>query len=279
MTDRTEAAVCPICPRHCALREGQTGACRARVCRDGRVVCGNYGRVTSLALDPIEKKPLRRFRPGSLILSAGSYGCSLACPWCQNAEISARGPETDWTYLSPEALTERALALVPRGNIGLAFTYNEPTVGWEYLMDTAALAVSRGLQTVLVTNGSLCREPLLALLPFIDAMNIDLKGFTPELYRRIGGDLETVRAAIALSQARCHVEVTTLIVPGRNDSEAEMDAEAAWLASLSPELPLHISRFFPRYKLSDVPATPVDTVYRLRDTAARHLRWVYTGNC
>jgi pyruvate formate lyase activating enzyme len=272
-------AVCSLCPRRCAIEEGGTGACRARENRDGRVVCGNYGRLTSLALDPIEKKPLRRFFPGSRILSAGSYGCNLRCPFCQNSEISMADASFRTCDAAPEELVRRAAELAPEGNIGLAFTYNEPLVGYEFVRDCARLAHEAGLKTVLVTNGCFLREPLEALLPDIDAANIDLKGFTPEYYRWLGGDLDTVKEAIALAAPRCHVEVTTLVVPGKNDSPAEMEAEAEWLASVDPLIPLHISRFFPRYRLTDRGPTDVEAVYRLRDVAAGRLKYVYTGNC
>lgn len=270
---------CTLCPHHCALEEGQTGACRARVCRSGRIADDGYGQLTALALDPVEKKPLRRYFPGSRILSAGSYGCNLRCPFCQNAEISMADRRVRSRFVSPEVLVQQAQSLVPEGNLGLAFTYNEPLVNYEYVRDCARLAHEKELKNVLVTNGCFCREPLESLLPDIDAMNIDLKGFTPEFYRWLGGDLETVKSAIALCAARCHVEVTTLVIPGKNDGEAEMDAEAAWLASVDPDIPLHISRFFPRYHLRDRGPTPVETIFRLRDTALSHLRNVYTGNC
>lgn len=261
------------------LAEGQTGFCRARQNSGGKIICANYGRVTSLALDPIEKKPLRRFYPGSLILSVGSYGCNLRCPFCQNYEISMADAGARSSYVVPQALVERALSLRQRGNIGLAFTYNEPLVGYEYVRDCAALAQEKDLKTVLVTNGMIEAEPLAVLLPLIDALNVDLKGFTQTFYTFVGGDLETVKRSIALAAERCHVEVTTLIIPGHNDDPNDMEREAAWLASLNPELPLHISRFFPRYQLTDWPPTPLETVYALRDVAARHLRYVYTGNC
>jgi pyruvate formate lyase activating enzyme len=261
------------------LDEGQTGRCRARTNADGVISCSSYGRLTSLSLDPVEKKPLARFFPGKYVLSAGSYGCNLRCPFCQNAEISMADGTARTIAMAPEALVERALKLVPRGNIGLAFTYNEPFVGYEYVRDCARLAHEAGLKNVLVTNGMICRAPLLALLPLIDAMNIDLKAFALPFYDMVGGDLETVKETVALSAGQCHVEVTTLIIPGKNDAEAEMDAEAAWLCSLSPELPLHISRFFPHYRMLDVPPTPVETIRRLVRVAEKHLRYVYAGNC
>ena len=245
----------------------------------GKIVCESYGRLTALALDPIEKKPLARFFPGSFILSAGSYGCNLNCPFCQNAGISMADATAPTTFVSPEDLVEKALSLRAQGNIGLAFTYNEPLISYEYVRDCARLAHEKGLKTVLVTNGTIEEGPLRALLPLIDAMNIDLKGFTAEIYRTLGGDLATVRRTIGLSVPACHVEVTTLIVPGLSDDPDDMDREAAWLASLDPGIPLHISRFFPRYRLTDRPPTPVETVYALREVAAKHLRYVYTGNC
>ena len=273
-------AVCPVCPHHCLLAEGQTGRCRARKNREGKIVSINYGKLTSLMLDPIEKKPLRRFFPGSRILSVGSFGCNLACPFCQNYEISmADSGQAHWQEAAPEALAGLAQEYQDRGNIGVAFTYNEPLVGYEFVRDTARLVRERGMKNVLVTNG--CAEPLVLeeLLPYVDAMNIDLKGFTGEWYERLGGDLETVKRFIARAAQDCHVELTTLIVPGENDSEEEMEREASWIASLNREIPLHVTRFFPRYRMADKAPTPVERVYRLRNTAAQWLRYVYVGNC
>lgn len=273
------SVTCELCFHHCQLDEGQVGACRARANRDGAIRPLNYSRLTALALDPIEKKPLRRFRPGSLILSAGSFGCNLHCPFCQNAEIAAAGAEAYTRDCSPEQLVQEALRLRDKGNIGVAYTYNEPLVGYEYVRDCAALVHRAGMVNVLVTNGTIAEAPWLKLLPLLDAVNIDLKGFTQSWYRRLGGDLETVKRSIALAAPVCHVEVTTLVVPGENDSEEEMRALSAWLASVSPEIPLHVSRFFPRYRMQGRPPTPVDTVYRLAEVARERLLYVYTGNC
>ena len=271
---------CELCFHRCQLAEGQTGFCRARICRDGAVVPLNYGKLTSLALDPIEKKPLRRFRPRSLILSVGSFGCNLRCPFCQNHEISMAGDGKIQTVdISPEQLANKAVELIPRGNIGVAYTYNEPLVGYEYVRDCAALVHDRGMVNVLVTNGTMNEQPWRALLPLIDAANINLKGFTPEWYRRLGGDLDTVKRSIALVAEQCHVEVTTLLVPGENDSVEEIRALAQWLASVDPDIPLHLSRFFPRYEMRDRPPTLVQDVYRLADEARAWLTYVYTGNC
>lgn len=270
---------CTLCFHHCALEEGQTGACRARANRNGTVVPLNYGRLTAMALDPIEKKPLRRFYPGSKVLSVGSFGCNLHCPFCQNAEIAAAGVELYTQDCPPETLAAQALALRQRGNIGVAYTYNEPLVGYEYVRDCAALVHQAGMLNVLVTNGTIEEPFWQELLPLLDAVNIDLKGFTQAWYRRLGGDLPTVQRAIELAADHCHLEVTTLVVPGENDSEAEMRALSTWLASVSPAIPLHVSRFFPRHRMQDRPPTPVATVYRLAEIAREHLRYVYTGNC
>ena len=271
---------CELCFHHCALNEGQTGLCRARACQDGKIVCLNYGKLTSLALDPIEKKPLRRFHPGSLILSVGSFGCNMRCPFCQNHEISMAGDSGIPTVeVSPEQLAAQAAELVPHGSIGVAYTYNEPLTGYEYVRDCAALVHEQGMVNVLVTNGTVEEEPWRALLPLVDAANIDLKGFTPSWYRRLGGDLETVKRSIVLAAERCHVEVTTLLIPGENDSEEEIRELARWLASISPEIPLHLSRFFPQYQMVDRLPTPVEQVYRLSEAAQEYLSHVYTGNC
>ena len=273
-------ALCELCFHHCALDEGQTGLCRARACQDGKIVSLNYGKLTSLALDPIEKKPLRRFHPGSLILSVGSFGCNLRCPFCQNHEISMAGDSGIPTVeVSPEQLAAQAAELVPHGSIGVAYTYNEPLTGYEYIRDCAALVHEQGMVNVLVTNGTVEEEPWRALLPLVDAANIDLKGFTPSWYRRLGGDLETVKRSIVLAAERCHVEVTTLLIPGENDSEEEIRELARWLASISPEIPLHLSRFFPQYQMVDRLPTPVEQVYRLSEAAQEYLSHVYTGNC
>lgn len=271
---------CRVCMHHCSLEPGQTGLCRARKNENGQIVCSNYGQVTSLALDPIEKKPLSMYRPGSLVMSVGSYGCNLRCAFCQNHEISMAGEESAGAvYISPEALAKRALEYRPMGNIGAAFTYNEPLVGWEYVRDSARIIKELGMDNAMVTNGTASLEVLEELLPHMDAMNIDLKAFREETYRKLGGDLETVKAFIARAAAGCHVELTTLVVPGMNDSTEEMEEEARWIASLGKDIPLHVTRFFPRYHMTDRDATEVGQVYRLAEAAGKYLEHVFVGNC
>ena len=271
---------CQVCMHHCSLGPGQTGFCLARKNENGAVICGNYGRVTSMALDPIEKKPLKMFRPGSRILSVGSYGCNLRCPFCQNYEISmADEAAAGALYISPKELAQKALEYKAAGNIGVAFTYNEPLVGWESVRDTAKLVREAGMVIVLVTNGSATLEVLEELLPFTDAMNIDLKGFRADYYRKLGGDLETVKAFIRHAAASCHVEITTLIVPEENDSLEEMEEEAQWIASLDGEIPLHVTRFFPRYHMENRGPTDIGRVYLLAETARKYLKNVFVGNC
>lgn len=246
---------------------------------DGKVISENYGMLTSISLDPIEKKPLKRFLPGSMILSVGSYGCNLKCPFCQNYEISAADKDTaDTRYISPDELSEMASELKDKGNIGVAFTYNEPLVGWEYVRDTAVKVHERKMKTVLVSNGSVSEQIADEVIPLIDAMNIDLKVFSEEGYRKLGGDLMQTMKFIEKAAGHSHVELTTLIVPGLNDDREMMKKEASWIAGIDKDIVLHVTRYFPRWKMRE-PATDIDTVYLLADIARRSLRYVYTGNC
>ena len=289
MSDHSNcSAVCPVCPHRCRIAEGKTGRCRARGTRDGSVVPLNYGLVTSLALDPIEKKPLARFYPGSRILSVGSYGCSLNCPFCQNWEISMsdgqefrHGRRAEDNYVSPEALADMAEHLRPQRNIGVAFTYNEPLISYEYVMDTARLLREKDLKVVLVTNGYVNDEIADTVLPLTDALNIDLKSFQDDVYRNfLGGNLAAVKNFIAKAAEQCHVELTSLIVPGMNDSEEEIRAMTQWIASLphGEEIPLHITRFFPRYRMQDRNPTEKAAILKLVEIARQRLKYVFPGN-
>ena len=277
-----EQVLCDVCPKFCKLREGQIGFCRARSNIGGKIVPINYGQATSLALDPIEKKPLMRFCSGTYILSYGSYGCNLRCPYCQNASISMAGPDNcPHRLITPEGLTDLAVDLSRQepGNIGVAFTYNEPTVCFEFIRDTSKLLHEAGLKSVVVTNGGLVRKYADELLPHVDALNIDLKGFSDEFYRYVKGEFDTVKEFIkAAVEHECHVELTTLVIPTKNDDPEEMEREDEWITSISPEIPLHLSRFFPRHKVDDLPPTPAETIYRLKDIAQKKLKYVYTGN-
>ena len=274
-----EKITCEICPHHCRLAVGEVGKCRARINDGKKITALNYGAITSAALDPIEKKPLYKFFPGSRILSVGSYGCNLNCPFCQNHEISMADSTFPTRQITPEQLVALAAELVPQKNIGVAFTYNEPFISYEFVRDTSNLLKAVGLKSVLVTNGTVAPAALKKILPLIDAMNIDLKGFSQEIYSKLGGDFETVRRTIELAAQSCHVEVTTLIVPTMNDSPDDMIREAEWIASISKDIPLHISRFFPRYKVTNLPPTPVKKIYELVNVAKRHLNFVFAGNC
>ena len=286
---------CELCPHRCDIGENRAGICGVRENRGGVLAASGYGRVSSIALDPIEKKPLYMFHPGKYVLSIGGYGCNLRCPFCQNYEISKEFPplpgraggddgqnpesesrDTAVSALAPDDILKYALKTIPDGNIGVAYTYNEPLTGYEFLYDCAQLVRRAGLLNVIVTNGFINKEPLMALLPLIDAMNIDLKGFTDTFYERVGGTLDTVKETIDAARRFCHVEVTTLIIPGEN--EGDIMEISKWLASVDDTIPLHLSRFFPRYRYNDRAPTPREAVFLARDIAGKYLKNVFVGN-
>lgn len=273
-----EAITCKLCPHYCKLKEGQIGFCGARQAVSGNVQPLNYGKITALALDPIEKKPLAYYHPGSMILSVGSFGCNMACPFCQNYHIAARREDRSALRdITSEQLIALAKDDIKRGNIGIAFTYNEPLIAFEFILDTAKSAKNEGLKTVLITNGQINETYLKKLLPYISAWNIDLKSFSEAAYRKLGGDFNTVLRTIELAQAEAHVEITTLIVPGISDSEDEMREEAKYLASLNPDIPLHLNRYFPCYKYTE-PTTDITKMKELKQIASRYLNRVRLGN-
>lgn len=265
---------CTLCPNGCRIKKGTFGSCSVRYNNEGKLELPLAGRISGLAMDPIEKKPLFHFFPGRKILSAGFYGCSLHCPFCQNHTIS-QAVDRDAPYYSPEDLVRTAL---DRGSFAIAYTYNEPTIHAEYVLETAGKARKNGLKNVLVTNGYVQEETGRVLIAAMDAANIDLKSFSDIFYRReLHGRLQPVLDFITAAAGKIHVEATTLVIPGKNDSEEEITQIAQFLAGLNPSLPLHLSCYYPVYKYR-IPATRPESVERLAETARRHLDYVYTGN-
>jgi len=272
------AVACALCPHFCEIREGKAGICRFRQNRAGTLYAANYGKVSSCGLDPIEKKPLYHFYPGSDILSFGTLGCNLSCGFCQNWQIAL--DESPTKDITPESMVEMAVQQCERGypNIGIAYTYNEPFMWYEFVLDTARLVKKAGLNNVLVTNGFVNEAPLREMLPRIDAMNIDVKGFTEEYYHdNCKGRLAPVLRTVEIACRECHVELTTLLVTGLNDSPEEISRLVDWIASLDRDIPLHFSRYFPMHKM-DLPATPLETLARAREIAREKLSYVYIGN-
>ena len=274
-------ATCTTCPHGCDLTLGKLGLCRSRRGGEDGVIAEGYGRITSLALDPIEKKPIARWRSGTTVLSLGSYGCNMRCPFCQNASIAQVGAdEVSWRVVTPQEVVDAAVDLADRRCIGIAYTYNEPLVNWEFLRDTGMLAHEAGLVNVLVSNGMATQSVLGEVASLVDAANIDLKCFTDEGYRSLGGDLATVKRTIEVLAAEpaCHLEVTTLVVPGLSDDASQIDEMARWLASLDSSIVYHLTRFFPQHRMADARPTPVSTLHSLQRVAAAHLADVVLGN-
>lgn len=269
------AVNCCLCPHHCKIAPGKVGTCKVRKNIDGKLYSINYGRVSSWAMDPIEKKPLYHFYPGSMIFSVGSIGCNFRCKFCQNWQIA------QLTDISTQEISAAELikaAKRQKGNIGIAYTYNEPTIWYEYVIECAKLARQEGLKNVLITNGFIEKEPLQEILPYIDAMNIDIKAFHEEFYKDLAfGSLSPVKRTVEIAQAKCHVEITTLLIPGMNDRDQEIEKLAKWLSSLRKDIPLHLTRYFPNYKLN-IPPTPINKIKAARNIAMKHLDYVYSGN-
>jgi pyruvate formate lyase activating enzyme len=267
---------CRLCPHQCLIAEGRVGVCRVRKNVGGKLHALTYGRVSSLHLDPIEKKPLFHFHPGSPILSLGAVGCNLSCRFCQNWEISQE--EVPTRALPPEEAVR--LARAEPGNLGLAYTYNEPLIWFEYIRDTANLARAAGLQNVLVTNGYIEEDPLGEILPRIDALNVDVKSMRDEFYVRLCGakTAAPVRRTVEMARDRgVHVEVTNLVIPGWNDADDDFEQLTDWLAGVDSDIPLHFSRYHPSYQMEE-PPTPAATLARAREIASRSLHYVYLGN-
>ncbi len=276
-TQKESGAVqCLLCPNQCVIKENNMSPCLSRVNNEGVLYAGNYGQIASIALDPIEKKPLTEFHPGKKILSIGSYGCNLHCSYCQNWEISqVKAPTRE---MSVQDLVQYALETVPQGNIGIGYTYNEPTVWYEFVLDCAKSVHAAGLLNVLVTNGYIAKEPLEKLLPFVDAMNIDLKGFSTDFYQNLcKGRLAPVLETISTCASHCHVELTTLVIPGWNDNPEQMADMAKWIANISPEIPLHMTRYRPSYKMTEPNMPEKKAMDVLASIASNHLNRVYVN--
>ncbi len=263
---------CELCPHRCLIAEGAAGLCRVRKNGKGVLIAESYGRITALQVDPIEKKPLAYFHPGEKIFSIGSYGCNLRCPFCQNFSIAHGHPAT--TEYTPEEIVS---AVKRRDLTHLAFTYNEPIVSFEFVLDTAKAAKKAGLVTVMVTNGYIEQEPLKELLPWIDAWNIDLKGFREETYQKLGGRLAPVCETIKTASRAAHVEITTLLVPGINDDRQEMKDLFQWIGELDPEIPIHLTRYFPAWKY-DKPSTDLAWMQEMAEEARKVCKRVKLGN-
>jgi pyruvate formate lyase activating enzyme len=271
---------CDLCPWFCVLKPGQTGNCNVRRNENGVLVTHVFNKVAAFGIDPIEKKPLYHFIPGSQILSVGSVGCNLHCSFCQNHHISQCYVEDfgNFREITAESLTETAKGI--KGNIGIAYTYNEPFTFFEFMSETAKLARAKGLKNVVVSNGYINPEPLKKLLPFIDALNIDLKAFDDDFYRKqtkgkLAPVLETLKI---ISTSKAHLEITNLVIPGLNDNLSEFENMVKWIAGeLGNKIPLHLSRYFPQYKLTEAP-TPSKTLEDFHRIASKYLLYVYLGN-
>ena len=276
---------CLLCPHRCLIKEGQSSRCLSRKNIGGKLYSLNYGKVLGAALDPIEKKPLYRFYPSSYIFSVGTFGCNFDCLFCQNhslvhsvpiEEKTEKKPNNYRDEVSPEELIG---AVLKTPSIGIAFTYNEPTVWYEYIKDVLPLAKEKDLKTVLVTNGFIEEEPLHGILPMVDAMNIDLKSFSPQFYTKVcKGKIEPVINTIKRAASEIHVEVTCLVIEGYNSGDDEMEALSQMLSKIRPDIPLHISAFYPAYKMKDKAPTRPETIRHLCKTAQRNLKYVYPGN-
>ena len=273
---------CLLCPHYCLIEEGEVGKCKVRSNIEGQLIADSYGLVSAVALDPIEKKPLKLYKQGNNILSIGSFGCNMNCSFCQNHGISLEYEERlkYGKNIYPSQLATLARKAMLENNIGVAYTYNEPFVGYEYVLDCAKIINSMALDNVIVTNGFINPIPLKMLLPYINAMNIDLKCFSSNYYKALGGQLDKVKDVIEIvaNKPHIHLEITTLIIPEDNDCENEINEMAKWIASINPNTPLHLSRFFPVYKYCHGKPTPIDLLHRLKEIATRHLNNVFIGN-
>lgn len=273
LTGQEGKVQCHLCPHECRIASGRAGICGARVNEGGRLIAATYGALAAIAMDPIEKKPLYHFYPGSRILSIGSLGCTFHCPWCQNWHLIDFKAQTE--QVTPEAVAETAAR---QGSIGVAYTYNEPWTFYEFVFDTARLVREQGMKNVLVTNGYFMPEPLEEILPLIDAMNIDLKGSQEAFYQgQIHARIEPVLRSIERASKDCHVELTLLLITDLNDSEEDLRKWVDFVAGVNPDMPVHFSRYRPMYKCT-IPPTPESSLRRALEIAKEKLHYVYLGN-
>jgi len=264
---------CLLCPHHCLIKNGDSGICRVRKNENGTLYTLNYGEISSIGVDPIEKKPLYHFHPGSRILSLGTYGCNFSCQFCQNWKISQGNPPTE--TLKPEEVID----LAEQKNVkSIAYTYSEPIVWYEFVKETAELASKKGFKNVLVTNGFINQEPLENILPYIDAANVDLKSFNDNFYKKYaGGRIESVKETIKFMADNIHVEITTLVINELNDDSEELKKLFKWISNINKSIPLHLSRYFPAYEMNK-PATEINTMEKAYNLAKKYLDFVYLGN-
>ncbi|MDW7651092.1 MAG: AmmeMemoRadiSam system radical SAM enzyme [Bacillota bacterium] len=269
---------CLLCPQFCRLKEGETGLCGVRKERDGKFYTLNYSVCAAMAIDPVEKKPLYHFFPGREIFSVGTVGCNLGCGFCQNWHLARQTAGLETTRLEPAQLVSLLEKYRDKNPVGLAYTYSEPGMWFEYVLDAARLVREKGYKNVLVTNGFLNEEPLKELLPWIDAFNIDVKAFRDDYYREhCAGRLDPVLRYVETAARDTHVELTYLVVPTLNDSEEDIRRFTDWVADINPAIPVHFSRYFPQHRFT-LPPTPVGVMEAVRKIASEKLHYVYLGN-
>jgi len=271
-----EKGRCRLCPQNCVISESKSGFCHARKNISGKLISEVYGRPAAINVDPIEKKPLYHFLPGSQSFSLGTVGCNLTCEHCQNFDISCASPDTSTEVVPPEKIVEMALA---KGCDSISYTYNEPTVFFEYAVDCAKLARKKGLKNVIVTNGFINTGPAKEFAEVMDAANVDLKAFNEDFYRKIAkGSLKPVLDTLKLYKDKLWLEVTNLIIDGKNDNLKEIEDMCCWLKDNIGNVPLHFSRAYPMHKMQDIRPTPEGTLLKARDIARKYLDYVYIGN-
>lgn len=271
------SVTCMLCPNKCNLEIGENGKCNVRTNLNGDLYTSNYCKISSISLEQISKQPIKKFMEYSVVLAVGSKGCNFSCKYCNNWVISQDDPIL--MSITPGELVQKAYNMKKNGNVGISYTYNEPTIWYEFVFESCILAKENGLKNILVTNGYINQEPLKNLLPFIDAINIDLKAFNNSFYKEIcNGDLEPVKKTIITALKHCHVELTFLVIPGINDSHEDFHKMCQWIGNVSKDIPIHIIRFFPYHKLKDISSTSLESLQQLEKIALIYLKNVFISN-